>query len=137
MKKSKLVHVITNLEVGGAQAVLYNIIKAGRMHYDQEVIYFRSGPVVEQLRELGVPVHEVKGWLFWYDVVFIIRLYNLLKKIKPDCIHSLLWAANVSTRLISFMTTIPLVTVYHNNVDQDGMIRSCLDNLVCDYSMAH
>lgn len=129
MTKNKLVHVITNLEVGGAQAVLYNIIKAGRADYDQEVIYFRPGPFVVRLQELGIPVHQVNGWLFRYDLIFMIRLCRLLQKLKPDIVHSLLWAANVSTRIISFLTNIPLITVYHNNVDQDGLIRSLLDQL--------
>lgn len=129
MKKNKLVHVITNLEVGGAQTVLYAIIQAGRAEYDHEVIYFRAGPFVERFKELDIPTHHVQGLLFRYDIIFLIRLYRALCVIQPNVIHSLLWAANVSTRIISFFTTIPLVTVYHNNVDQDGMIRSLLDQM--------
>jgi glycosyltransferase involved in cell wall biosynthesis len=56
-----------------------------------------------------------------------LRLYKTLKQQNPDVIHTLLWAANVSVRICAQLLRKPFVTAYHNNVEQDGGVRSFID----------
>lgn len=129
-KRIKLLHIISSLEVGGAQAVLCDLIEhLDSEQFEHKVIYFHAGPHSARLQALGVQMYQVDGALFRYDPVFFIRLFKLVRRLKPDCIHSLLWAANVSSRVVGRMLGIRVISALHNNVDQDGLIRAAFDRL--------
>lgn len=126
--KIKLVYVTSSLMRGGAEKIVYLIIKElQKRGIEQVVFYFHAGPYIQEIERLGIKVHQITG-LFWrYDPVFFFRLYKALRDQKPDLVHSLLWAANVSARVCAWLQGIPIISVYHNNVDQDGLIRSLFD----------
>ncbi len=116
--------------MGGAEAVLCDLIKGlGTERFMHTVIYFHEGPYVQELHALGIKTYRIDGLLFRYDPIFFIRLWWLLKRLKPDCLHSLLWAANTVGRLMAWFMRIPAVSVLHNNVDQDGIVRNCIDRI--------
>jgi glycosyltransferase involved in cell wall biosynthesis len=125
--------------MGGAETVLYTLVEHLRANFDQTVIYFHGGPFVEKIEQLGVRTIKINGYFCLYDPVFFWRLAQALKGCRPDVIHTLLWAANVFTRLCAYPLGKPLLNVYHNNVDQDGFIRRALDRLtatMCDQPIA-
>lgn len=129
-KKIKLVHITSSLKMGGAETVLCDLIEhLGSQQFEHIVIYFHEGELLERLRSNGVRVYKVRGLWCMYDPFLFVRIYRLIKKIKPDCIHSLLWAANVTARIVGAFLRIPVVSVFHNNVDQDGALRNALDRL--------
>lgn len=135
MANNKLVHVTSSLAIGGAEKVLYLLVKE-LMHYDfdQVVFYFHEGPYVQQLERLGIKTVCITGKWYRYDLFFFVRLVRAIQAERPRVIHSLLWAANVSVRLCAKLLGIAVVTVYHNNVDQDGCIRSFFDRLTLCYA---
>lgn len=125
-----LVHITSSLMCGGAEKVLYVLVKElQKQHITQTVFYFHGGPYVNEIEQLGVKTQQITGWLWRYDMVFFFRLYKALRKKKPTIIHSLLWAANVTARMCAWVQDIPIISVYHNNVDQDGLIRLLCDRL--------
>jgi len=127
-KKKKIVHVTSSLRIGGAEAVLCDLIKGlGNEQFEHHVIYFHRGRREQQVRQLGVQTYQIRGLFSLYDPVFFYRLWKLIRLLKPDVIHSLLWSANVSSRLVAQLLSIPHVSVYHNNIDQDGRLRNLLD----------
>lgn len=126
--KRILLHITSSLKMGGAEAVLYELIAGlGTDEFEHHVIFFHGGPWEYKLRELGVSLYHVQGAVCLYDPVFFVRLYRRVKSIRPACIHSLLWAANVASRVVARRLSIPHVSVYHNNIDQDGVVRNWLD----------
>lgn len=130
MKKINIVHVITNLGIGGAETLLMEIVQhLDPKIFQQSVIYFYGGPHVEQLKELGIPAIQIRGLFFRYDLIFWVRLARIIKKIKPDGIHSLLWSANFAVRLISAWYKIPCVNGLHNNSKINGRFRQFLDRI--------
>ncbi len=131
MKKIVLVHCISNLEVGGAQAVLYQLLQRLPEHlFEHKIIYFREGPYVEMIKTLGIEMHQIKGALCPYDPLFLYRFFSLIKLLKPDCLHTMLWAANALGRYVAWKYALPLVQVLHNNQDQNGFLRACLDKIL-------
>jgi len=130
MNKKTLLHITTSLKIGGAETVLCDLIAGlGNKQFEHHVIYFYDGPKREQLQKLGVAMYHVTGLATLYDPLFWYRLFFCIKKIKPDGIHSLLWSANVASRVAAFFFHISHVSVYHNNIDQDGRFRNFLDYL--------
>jgi len=128
MKKTKLLHITSSLKIGGAEVLLCDIIeKLGNQEFEHEVIFFHNGPRAQRLKKLGITLHHVRGLVCMYDPIFFARLFRLIKKLKPDLIHSLLWAANVSSRLFAKLLKIPHVCAYHAHIDQDGQLRKKID----------
>jgi len=129
-KKIKLLHVTSSLKIGGAEAVLCDIVrKLGNKEFEHHVIYFHEGPNREKLVSLGVKVYKINGLLCLYDPIFFIKLFLLIKKIKPDIIHSLLWSANVASRIVAKLLRIPHVSAYHLDIYNDGLFRNSIDKL--------
>ena len=54
-KRVKLLHVTSSLKIGGAEAVLCDIIRTlGHNEFEHHVIYFHYGPNVDRVRDVGV-----------------------------------------------------------------------------------
>ena len=127
----KIVHSITSFERGGAQVVLEILVRAlADQGHTQVIIYLYDGPYRQVFEQMGVPVYKVGGLISSFDPVSFYRLYHLIKEIKPDIIHSLLWATNFMVRAIARKLGIPCVLSLHNNLEQNGRVRNTLDRLV-------
>lgn len=134
-KKIKLVHITSSLKMGGAETVLCDLIEhVGNEQFEHAVIYFHEGEMLERLRAHGVRVYKVSGFICLYDPLFFVRMYRLIRKMHPDCIHSLLWSANVTSRLLGVLLRIPVVSVFHNNIDQDGALRNMIDRITLRFA---
>jgi glycosyltransferase involved in cell wall biosynthesis len=130
VKKKILLHMITGLGRGGAEAVLYQLLQnLDSDYFEHTVIYFYPGYYVEKIQKLGIATHQVSGLFFTYDPIFFYRLVSLIKQIHPDCVHTLLWAANFFGRIIASWYKIAHVEVFHNNLEQNGMLRNFLDRV--------
>ncbi|MEX0939800.1 MAG: glycosyltransferase [Candidatus Babeliales bacterium] len=135
MKKKRLVHIISSLKRGGAESLLVDLIK--NLHtFDHQVIYFHDGPNRQRLQDIGISTYPVKGLFCLYDPFFLYQLYKLLKKLKPDTIHTALWAANFFGRFLARYMNISFASVIHLGVHQDGFIRNILDALTFRFSGA-
>lgn len=127
-QKIKLLHITSSLKIGGAESVLCDLIKnLDASRFEHHVIYFHPGLHLQTLQKMGIATYRVCGAISLYDPAFMFRLYRLVKKIHPSVIHTLLWAANVGGRMVGAMLKIPVISAFHNNVDQDGAVRAFFD----------
>jgi glycosyltransferase involved in cell wall biosynthesis len=135
MRKVVIVHVISSLKIGGAETIFCDLIeRLGTEKFVHHVIYFHSGPNLERLHSLGVKTYEITGGLFRYDCIFLLRLIRLIRKLKPDLMHTLLWAANFFGRLVSRFLRVPLVSAIHHNITHDTLLRKMCDRLTMSFS---
>jgi glycosyltransferase involved in cell wall biosynthesis len=134
-KKRRLLHVISGLKIGGAETVLFHLIRLlGNNDFEHHVIYFHHGPNVSAIQHCGAYLYQVKGLFCLYDPLFFIRLFFLIRKINPHAIHSSLWSANVSSSLVAFFLRIPHISVYHQDTFDDNIFRKVVDKLTRNYS---
>lgn len=136
MKKDSptLVHLISSLKIGSAESVLCSIIDHLDPQFHHHVIYFNDGPYNERLRSKNVTMHQVKGLLFLYDPVFFVRLFRLIKKLHPNCIHALLRGGNIYGRIIGRMLGVPVVSAIHTTADKEGALTSLLDRFTAMFA---
>lgn len=125
-KKIKIAHVISSLKIGGAEAVLVDLIRALPQH-EHHVIYFHGGPHEQSLRDLGIFLYHIKGIVCLYDPFFWLRLVRIVRKLQPDILHGSLWAANFAVRMIGLMLKVPTMCALHAHADINGAIRRILD----------
>lgn len=134
MNKYKIVHITSSLCRGGAEHVLHSLVHGLQQSYEQTVIYMHDGPYRIDIERLGIPCIKVSGLLMQYDLLFFVRLYQVIKRINPDLIHTLLWAGTIAGRVIGSLLSIPVVSMYHGNVDQQGWLRNVCDRYTFSWS---
>lgn len=133
----RIAHVISSLKMGGAESLLVDLVNYFKESGDEHiVIYFHEGHYTEILRQQEVELYKIEGFISLYDPLFVLRLYRIIKKIKPDYIHGWLWAANFLSRMIAYYLGIKCISSLHNNLDQDGMVRNLIDKYTYKYATA-
>jgi glycosyltransferase involved in cell wall biosynthesis len=90
MNKTKVVHIITKLELGGAQQnTLFTVAHLNRSEYEPVLIAGTEGLLVEDSKKL----EDVKVYLIpelvreinpLKDVIALIKIMNILKRLKAD-----------------------------------------------------
>lgn len=131
-KKIKIAHVITSLKVGGAEAVLVDLIR-GMPEHEHYVVYFYAGLHVQSLQKLGILTYHIKGSLCLYDPIFWIRLIRCIVQLKPDLLHGSLWAANFAVRVMGLLLKIPTMCAIHAQTNLNGFLRNCIDRFTLQY----
>lgn len=122
----RIAHVISSLKRGGAEVVLASLLNHPTFDTDEHyVIYFHDGPLVEQLSKKNIHLYHIPYGLF-FPFRFLYRLYA----IKPDIIHALLWFSIVCSALSSMLLRIPVVGIFHNNIEQNSTYKNYLDWIV-------
>jgi glycosyltransferase involved in cell wall biosynthesis len=110
----KVLHLITSLELEGAQSLLYNLIsffQRNTPHVRNDLCtLYQPGYFARPLKEAGVSVHCLKsapksayGLTFFdkYDVAFAGHLVALIKEQRYDVIHAHLFPASLVAGLSS------------------------------------
>jgi len=128
MSKPLIVQVIPNLGVGGAEALLVAFATYPSKDFDYAVIYFKDGINRDALEKAGVPCFYMRAGKHILLPSFWIEFYTLLKRVKPALLHGWLWSACITSRIIGNILGIPVISAYHNNLEQNGTIRNIIDS---------
>ena len=129
----KVIHLITNLGIGGAETMLYQRLMISKERGEESshmVCYFNDGPFVQQVKDLGFTVMKISGFLRGYDPVGFYQFFKLVKKERPTCLHASLWSASIIARLVGYFTKIPTICDIHGDPEHHGIIRNSIDRLV-------
>jgi glycosyltransferase involved in cell wall biosynthesis len=102
--------IIPTMDRGGAEKQVCLLAQhLPRQEFDVQVILLtRDGPRSEQLRRSGIPVTLI-GKRFKADPTALFRLRNVLRKWKPDVVHTWLFAANCFGRAAAKMAGVPRI----------------------------
>jgi glycosyltransferase involved in cell wall biosynthesis len=137
-EKKIVLHITSSLLTGGAEKLLAELLINFKIHpknqFEHQVIYFQSGALKNQIKNAGFKTYHVTGFFWYYDLICFFKLYKLIKKIKPNVIHSMLWSANFYTRIIGKLLNIPVICAIHShhnsgNYHYDNYLKLKLDQL--------
>lgn len=99
MNKSKyrLIHLITGLNTGGAEMVLYRLLtQLNRDKFDSMVISLTDiGPVGEKIKDLNIPVVGLGMKRGIPNPLFLWKLIRMLKQLHPDLLQTWMYHANL------------------------------------------
>jgi len=93
----KVVHCIGGLEVGGAEMMLYKTTTRMNRERVASLVVSTSlvGPIGERIRQAGIPVIAFGKKLGSVDPRVVFKLYQVLKREKPDVLQTYLYEANL------------------------------------------
>jgi len=98
-QKRKILHLITGLEIGGAEIMLLKTIPSLKNDFEHIVCCIRGrGPIGEKLAAYDIPVHylDLQGFLDWR---VIPKFHALLQSKKPDLLITYLIHADLFGRV--------------------------------------
>jgi glycosyltransferase involved in cell wall biosynthesis len=84
----QVLHIITDFNDGGAQAVLYRFVTADRQNVHQVISLMSIGWYGEKLSTAGVKVHSLDMPKSRLTIDGVTKLYRLIRQIDPDIIQT-------------------------------------------------
>ena len=101
--KKKILHLITGLEVGGAEMMLLKTLPHLQRDFDNRVCCIRGrGPMAERLETAGVPVYYL-GLKNILDVGIIFRFRRIIQDFNPEILVTYLIHADLFGRIFGRM----------------------------------
>jgi glycosyltransferase involved in cell wall biosynthesis len=125
-ERVKILHVITSLNVGGAETMLYRLLKsmdASRFE-NQVVCLIHPGPVGERIQSLGVPVFSLNMRPGRQSLDALIGLVRLLRRESPDLLQTWLYHADLLGVLATKISATPVIwNIRASNMDMSHYRR--------------
>ena len=97
-RRVRVVHIITNLATGGAEAMLYKLLsEMNTDEFDQSVIVLMSEAVYgPRIRALGIPVQELGMPQGKPNIGSLRRLRKLVREFNPDILQGWMYHGNLA-----------------------------------------
>lgn len=118
--KIKIIHVITGLDTGGAEMMLYKLLsKMNRDEFDAQVISLTDiGPVGKKIQGLGLTVRALGMNRPILRFLALFRLSFWVKQSSPCLIQSWMYHADFMAGIIAKLTHTPVIWgIHHTNLD--------------------
>jgi len=124
----RVVHLITGLDTGGAEMMLYKLLRASKpIGIDSTVVsLLPGGDLAAPITELGVEIHSLNMRRGGADPGAVIRLIRLLQRLDADLVQSWMYHANLLGALgAPWLGNSPLVwNLRQSTLDAQGSKRS-------------
>ena len=128
MKTVKVAHIITDLDLGGAETMLLKILRNFKDYgYEHLVICLKieSAILRQQIEREGYRVY-VLNFKVHNAVVQFFRLIAVLKKERPYIAHTYLFHADFLGRIAAKISKVPVVISSLRNENIGGAVRESL-----------
>lgn len=99
----KILHIITGLNVGGAENMLAKLIEASPDASTEPVLsLLEVGPLGKRIADAGAPVHSLHMARSLPTPTALGRLASVVRKLRPDVIHGWMYHGNLAANLARY-----------------------------------
>lgn len=128
MEKSRVLHVITGLNDGGAEAVLYRLCKFDKENQHIVVSMMNEGKYGQLLNDEGVQVHCLNMRPGRLSISGLWQLFKLLRKIKPNVVQTWMYHADLIGGVVSRLAGVRNIVwgVHHTTLVKGESKRSTI-----------
>jgi glycosyltransferase involved in cell wall biosynthesis len=120
----KLIHLITGLNTGGAEMMLYKLLsQIDRERFDIKVISLTDvGPVGEKIWGLEIPVIGLGMKRGVPNPFFLFKLARILKQEKPDILQTWMYHADLMGLLAGKLSGVTNIVwgIHHSNLSPES-----------------
>jgi len=128
--RPKILHLITGLNIGGAETMLYSLLSAtDRKRFEPVVVSLLDhGPMSPKIKALGIPVYAIGMRMNGVSVAKLLTLWNILRKEKPNLIQTWMYHANFFGVLAGKLAGIKHVVwgLHNSNLDRQSNKRTTI-----------
>jgi glycosyltransferase involved in cell wall biosynthesis len=122
----KVLHVITGLDVGGAEIQLAMLLKYSRHDCDVVTLY-NPGPVADQIRAQGVSVRDI-GMRSNTSLNALPRLLSIIAAGRYDVVHAHLYRTQIYARPAAKLARVPVVVTTEHSIGDTHIERRKMTN---------
>lgn len=118
LKKEKVLHVITGLDDGGAEAVLYRLCCFERQNSHIVISLTGRGKYADLLQKAGISVFCLQMGKGFLSIRGIYKLWKLINKIQPNVIQTWMYHADLIGGIIGRLSGIRAICwgVHHTDL---------------------
>jgi glycosyltransferase involved in cell wall biosynthesis len=117
----KVLHVITGLELGGAELQLAMLAQRTRHEADVVTLY-NPGPVADRIRAAGITVRDL-GMRRNTQISALVQLYRLIKDGGYDVVHTHLYRSQIYARPAARLAGVPVVLTTEHSIGETHIER--------------
>ena len=115
----QVLHIITDFDDGGAQAVLYRFITADSKNTHQVISLMNTGWYGDRLLALGVRVHSLDLPKSRLTIAGLNKLYQLIRQIDPDTIQTWMYHSDLIGSIVARLAGKKVIVwgIHNTNLD--------------------
>lgn len=119
MRKIKLLHIISRLDIGGMERQLLALVSnSNREKFEVDIVYFQGdGYLKSEFESLGCRVRKINAFGPW-DISICPRLYFYIKRNRYDIIHTHSLKADLWGAIAGGLANMPMVVSTVHNEEQ-------------------
>lgn len=102
----KIVHIITGLNDGGAESVLYRLCVADKKNEHIVISFLDEGKYGELLYKVNIQVHTLGMQRGLFALFTLYRLYFLIRSLRPDVVQTWMYHADLLGGLMARLSGI-------------------------------
>lgn len=112
----RILYLIDSVKFGGAEMLLLTMAQALAAEHEISVIYFTHGPLYEDFIRSGIKISRIskRGWK---DPLLFPKLVALMRKEKPDVVHTHLSKSDLFGLMAAALAGVPVRISSIHNVD--------------------
>lgn len=118
--KIRVLHIIDNLQFGGAQVVVKQIVENTNSNHFQHTIYALRTTV----NDLTINGEIIKHGCFRYDLRKFLDLINICRKKSIDIVHAHLEKSILGALLLTWFYNVPIILHEHGPITRQGISHS-------------
>lgn len=128
----KILHIISSLNTGGAEMMLYKILSRQPAGIEQQVICLKPlGRVADKIKSLGVPVESLNLNSPFNAPKSIYLLRKIVKQYQPDLVQGWMYHANLFATISSLFSRRKIATGWSirqtfNSVNKEKLLTRLL-----------
>jgi len=127
VRKIKVLYLITNLSIGGAEMMLYRMIgQLDRDRFEPAVVSLIDKSSIGEMieKDYGIPVYAfgIKDYRHSLNAIYLLK--NFINQWSPIIIHSHMVHANLLARLTRLFCRFPVLICTIHNIDENGRWKS-------------
>ena len=115
----KVLHIITDFDNGGAQAVLYRFVAANPQNDHHVISLMTIGSYGDRLLKLGIKVDAINLPGKKVTIAGLTKLYRLIKQIDPDVIQTWMYHSDLIGSVIARLAGKKVIVwgIHNSNLD--------------------
>jgi glycosyltransferase involved in cell wall biosynthesis len=137
MNNLRILFLLTSLAYGGAETQVVRLAIRLKLRGWEVAVASLMPPkaYVEDLEAAGIPVFSLGIRRKLPDPRPVLRLVQIIRKWRPDIVHSHMVHANLLARIVRFLAPIPVLICSARSIDEGSRFREILYRLtdsLCD-----
>jgi glycosyltransferase involved in cell wall biosynthesis len=120
--KAKITHIITGLDLGGAEMMLWKLLSASDRNWDPLVVSLgEEGPLTSRIAGLGIPVHCLGLKRLVPNPFCLASCIGLMRRVRPQIIQGWMSHGNLAASCVQLASGVSARVAWNIRMSLEGI----------------